>query len=318
MGRGLFDRLFQSKSIEQRQEEYLANFLAKAQQLAKRNIDISQVVQDRNVSCQTQANTTTPSASPTKTHMNGMVTRLINPSEKSKDSPLNMVNQTPNEGHRSERDLDMSEQSQSGHHLFISESGEQLNPKQYGLTVVTIAVDTTIGMVKGIIDNGETKIQKAISAKAEGVHLHFIALHAAIYYLYAAKFLTIPETEIQKGILREISEGILIGFNETISNNGGDSLKKDNSGKLLKLAFGLYTISLNNELNELDGKDDGNFLNMGQTAVLFIENLAKLCGFQELLQVSPMDKQLLETIAALYGIRHLLELPSMHYFTFRY
>ena len=172
-----------------------------------------------NVSCQTQANTTTPSASPTKTHMNGMLTRLINPSEKSKDSPLNMVNQTPNEGHLSERDLDMSEQSQSGHHLFISESGEQLNPKQYGLTVVTIAVDTTIGMVKGIIDNGETKIQKAISANAEGVHLHFIALHAAIYYLYAAKFLTIPETEIQKGILREISEGILIGFNETISNN---------------------------------------------------------------------------------------------------
>ena len=68
----------------------------------------------------------------------------------------------------------------------------------------------------------------------------------------------------------------------------------------------------------MDGKDDGNFLNMGQTAVLFIENLAKLCGFQELLQVNPMDKQSLETIAALYGIRYLLELPSMHYFTFRY
>lgn len=201
------------------------------------------------------------------------------------------------------------------HGVFIMSGGTQLTPKQFGLMAVKSAIDDTIKDAGEIVGNNESEFRRAISASAEGVHLHLIALQAAALYVYAAKFLA-----VSKEVLSELYQGINTGFNELLISADGSPVGKNRPDVLdiLELAFRLYGKSLSDELNEGGGSSeyDGDFLNMGSTALLFSEKMASLCGVQAQLQESSIDKINVERIAAANGIVYLLKLGDAKHITY--
>lgn len=221
------------------------------------------------------------------------------------------VNQPPKEEHWSEREED----SVKEHSAFILGDGTHLTPEQYGFMAVKSAIDDTIKDAGEIVGNNETEFRRGIAAKAEGVHLHLIALQTAVLYVYAAKFLAVP-----REILSEIYQGINTGLNNLLINNDGSLVGKDRPEFLdtLERAFRLYGQSLSDELNERSNSSeyDGNFMNIGSTASLFSEAIARLCGVQAQLQASPIDKMLIEQIAAQNGIVYLLKLGDAKHITY--
>lgn len=147
---------------------------------------------------------------------------------------LDEVNQSSKEKHWSE----LEKNSVTEYGVFIVGGGTHLTPEQYGLMAVKSAIDDTIKDAGKIVGNNETEFRKAIAAKTGAVHLHLIGLQTAVLFVYAAKFLAVPED-----ILIEIYQGIISGFNKCLINDDG------RQAKVLEAIFQLYCRSLTDEFN---------------------------------------------------------------------
>ncbi|MDD2685127.1 MAG: hypothetical protein PHY62_03100 [Gallionella sp.] len=114
---------------------------------------------------------------------------------------------------------------------------------------------------------------------------------------------------INKDVIGEIYSGISTGFRTLLVNDDG-STPDNNLSDLLERAFRLFGTSLTNELNEMNGlsEDIGFNLNMGATASVFAESVAKVCEVQTQLQASPIDRVNVERIAADNGVKYILSL----------
>lgn len=185
--------------------------------------------------------------------------------------------------------------------VFVASDGVRLTPEQFGIMAVKSAIDDTIKDATEIVGNNETEFRRALAIKAEGVHLNLIALQSAVLYVYAAQFLAVPND-----VLGKIYQGITTGFNKLIVNIDGSSVDKWRID-ILDAALRLYIQSLSVELHTKT-EDMGLNLDRGTTASKFSQSMSVLCGVEEKLQASQIDKLLIETIAAANGIIYLLEL----------
>ena len=184
--------------------------------------------------------------------------------------------------------------------VFVANDGGRLTPEQFGIMAVKSAIDDTIKDATEIVGNNETEFRRALAIKAEGVHLHLIALQSAVLYVYAAQFLAVPNN-----VLGKVYQGITTAFNKLIVNIDGSPVDKWRVD-ILEGAFRLYIQSLNVELHTKT-EEMGFTTNYGATASIFSKEISVLCGVEKELKNSQIDKVLVELTAANNGIIYLLK-----------
>lgn len=178
--------------------------------------------------------------------------------------------------------------------LFAGESSAP--PKQFGLAVAKIAIDTSRCDVTDMIGTQESAIQQGIASSSLLAHIHLLVLQATVYYVYAGKLLALP-----KDVLAEIHEGIMEGFAKFLVTADGKSVG-ESLADLLHRLFLMYGNSLFNEVGE-ESSDD--LLGTGATASLVTNAIAHQCNVDALLNGNPMERLRLEMIAARCGIQLL-------------
>ena len=190
---------------------------------------------------------------------------------------------------------------------FLFAGANPAPPKQFGLAVAKMAIDTTRSDVADMIGTQESAIQQGIASRALLAHIHLLVLQAAVYYVYAGKLLALP-----KDVLAEFYDGIMEGFATFLVTADGKSVGGSMPDLFRKL-FVLYGNSLFNEVGEELGND---LIGMGATASLVTNAIAHQCDIDVLLNGNAMERLRLEMISARCGIRLLLMLCKENSITF--
>lgn len=181
----------------------------------------------------------------------------------------------------------------SASRVFLMAGENPASPKQFGLAVAKIAIDTTRSDVTDMIGTQESAIQQGIASRALLVHLHLFVLQSAVSYVYAAKLLALP-----KDVLAEIHEGIMEGFAKFLVTADGRSV----GGSMAELFHKLFSL-YGNSLFQEAGEESSDYLTgMGPTASLVTNAIAHQCDVEVLLNDNPMERLRLELIASRCGI----------------
>lgn len=186
---------------------------------------------------------------------------------------------------------------------FKVSSGECHDPHSFGLFAVKTAIEDSQQAVDEMIGTGELPSQQSIRSKNGAVQLHLVALIAGVLYVCANKL-----SASNKQVLTEVASGLSDGFSALFSDENGKLSNPNNPRSLYEL-FEDYAGSLADELNDIDPETLGSDpLDMGATARLVVENIGGQCGVQRNLENSPLERVMLEKIAATYGASFLIRL----------
>jgi hypothetical protein len=192
---------------------------------------------------------------------------------------------------------------QSSDPCFHMSSGECLDPHSFGVFAVKTAIEDSQQAVDEMIGTGELPGQQSIRSKKGAVQLHLVALIAGVLYVCANKL-----SASNKQVLTEVASGLSDGFVALFADESGKLSNASNPRSLYGL-FQDYAGSLADELNDINLEPFGsNPLDMGATARLVVENIGGQCGAQPILANSPLERAMLEKVAATYGASFLIGL----------
>lgn len=177
------------------------------------------------------------------------------------------------------------------HNTFTYANEEILTPLEYGIKAIKISLDGSEIAVNQIVGSIESRIQKEISTSRGAVQLHFMALQAAAFYVCANTL-----TSSNRNVLTDVSRGVADGFTAVMGEYHSDNLYD---------IFNDYAHSL---AKELALNDFENFMNMGETANLVVNNISGQCNLDNILADNPIEKLRIGDIARFNGIRLLLTL----------
>lgn len=177
------------------------------------------------------------------------------------------------------------------HHNTFSYTNEEIfTPLEYGIKAIKIALDGSVIAVNQIVGSNESRIQNEILTNRGPVQLHFMALQAAAHYVCANTLTS------NRDVLTDVSRGIADGFAAVMGEYHSDNLYE---------IFKDYAHSL---AKELALNDFENFMDMGETANLVVNNISGQCHLDKTLADNPIEKLLIGDIARNNGIRLLLTL----------
>lgn len=189
---------------------------------------------------------------------------------------------------------------------FTLPDGQSIDPQTFGVVAVKIGIEHSQQAVDAMIGNAELPAQQAISSRKGPVQLHVLALIVGAHYVCAYKL-----AAGNKQVLSKVGQGISDGFTALFSDENGKLSNPNNAHSLYEL-FQDYAKALADELDSTNSETLGSDpFDMGSTARLVVENIGGQCGTQGARASSPLERMMLEKIAATYGeallIRLLLE-----------
>jgi len=186
---------------------------------------------------------------------------------------------------------------------FKISSGECLDPHSFGVFAVKTGIEDSQQAVDEMIGAGELPVQQSIRSKEGAVQLHLLALIVGVLYVCANKL-----SSSNRQVLTEVASGLSDGFTTLFTDENGKLLNPNNPRSLYGL-FQDYAGALADELNDIDPEAIGsNPLDMGATARLVVANIGGQCEMQAMLAESPLERVMLEKIAATYGVSLLSRL----------
>jgi hypothetical protein len=186
---------------------------------------------------------------------------------------------------------------------FKMGSGECLDPYSFGVLAVKTGIEDSQQAVDEMIGTGELPGQQSIRSKRGAVQLHLLALIVGVLYVCANKLCS-----SNKQVLTEVGSGLSDGFTALFADENG-KLSNPNNSRALYGLFQDYAGSLASELNNIDPETLGsNPFDMGATARLVVENIGGQCDIQAILADSPLERVMLEKVAATYGVSLLIRL----------
>lgn len=189
---------------------------------------------------------------------------------------------------------------------FTTTEGQSIDPLTFGAMAVRIAVNNSQLVVDEMIGTAELPAQQAIRSYKGTVQLHILALIVGAHYVCANKL-----SAGDRQVLSKIGEGISDGFIALFADENG-KLSNPNNPRSLYDLFQDYAKALAKELDSINSETlSSDPFDMGSTARLIVQNIAGQCGIQGALANSPLERMILERIAATHGesllIRLLLE-----------
>lgn len=199
-----------------------------------------------------------------------------------------------------------SPQAQSKGCHFTLSNGQAIDPRTFGIVAAKIGIEHSQQAVEAMISNAELPAQQAISSRKGAVQLHMLALIVGAHYVCAYKL-----ASGNKQALSEVGQGISDGFVALFSDESGKLSNPNNPRSLYEL-FQDYAKALAHELDSTNSETLGEDpFDMGSTARLVVQNIGGQCEIQDVLENSPLERMMLEKIAATFGesllIRLLLE-----------
>lgn len=189
---------------------------------------------------------------------------------------------------------------------FTLPNGQAIDPHTFGVVAAKIGIEHSEQAVDSMIGNAELPTQRAIGSRKGAVQLHVLALITGAHYVCAYKL-----ANGNKQVLSEVGQGISDGFVALFSDESGKLSNPNNPHSLYEL-FQDYAKALAHELDSTNSETLGaDPFDMGSTARLVVQNIGGQCEIQDVLANSPLERMMLEKIAATYGeallIRLLLE-----------